>query len=154
MNKFQQIEKLNNSNEILIKRLDNLNLQSNDISFNKKQQEIILFENLSMTTWGGYVLPTYFIYTYQFSNLQDKDLCFLKPYLILSNVSFTNSSPLFQVWGGGINFYFWEKYQSNIYILRLMLEYINDFGYIIDTKITVKIKVYQSQLFKQIKIIK
>lgn len=151
-NKLKQIEKLNNSNEILIKRLDNLNLKENTISFNKKESEIILLENFSLFDAPHYQ-GTCFQYSYQFNNLQDKDLCFLKPYSILSNISTSPSYVLNGAWGDGVSFYFWEKYQSS-HILKFIIQYTQDYSNFLDIKITLKIKIYQPQLFKNLKVIK
>lgn len=153
-NKLQQVESLNNSNEILIKRLDNLKIQTNLVSFNKQQQEIILVDN-------QYISTTYLNYSYQFSNLEEQHLSFLTPYVLISSTygegfnSVNYSPPTYSIWKKiGTNYIFEIWLFSIAGLIELSYDSQNHTYTYAPIYLTIKIKVFNNNLFKSFQTLK
>lgn len=140
-NKLQQIDKLNNSNEVLIKKLEVLNLQKSIISFDKKQQEITLIDS-ELLTFG---VSAYTFYTYEFLNLEEKDLVFIKPYIFLSGSNISISS-FYSCW-------FWRKISNSMIFRTIVYNHTYDNPPNPPLYLTIKFKISNPYLFKTLKII-
>ena len=157
-NPLKTIQQRNNSNQILVSRLDTKNVVNEPIILNKQQQEIILVEN------SLFSLATYKNYSYQFENFADNYLPYVHPMVILSTTSgnyFPTGATAYT--SPEIFTYtttnWWEQTNTN-YVLKFSTQAILAFKwddydnrYYAPVYLTIKLKIYNTQLFNSFKVV-
>jgi hypothetical protein len=144
-NKLSNTIQTSNENNVIISRLDTLNIRKQSVSFSKLQQEIIITseENIPYgQSWRS---------SYQFDNLDNNYLYLINPYAILSTTNaYDFTSELVEFY----SYFWWEEYNTKL-ILKIRAD-----GYLVHSisplllapiYVTVKIKIYNQKLFNTFK---
>lgn len=148
-NQLKTIQDRNNSNEILVSRLDTKNVVNEPIILNKQQQEIILAEKSLMSATDSKQ------YQYQFENFSDNYLPYVQPIVIFS------TEPAFDFeteYSSTSVVKWWEQLNSN-YMFNVSTRgyIIVDIGesdqYFAPVYVSIKLKIYNTQLFNSFKVV-
>ena len=148
-NQLKTIQDRNNSNKILVSRLNTKNLVNEPIILNKQQQEIILVEN---SLFSGSTIKQY---NYQFENFADNYLPYVQPIVIFS----TEPAFDFETEYSSTNAVKWWEQLNTNYVFNISTQgyILVDIGeptqFFAPVYVSIKLKIYNTQLFNSFKVI-
>ena len=148
---FNKIEQRNNTNKILVSRLDTKNIIPEQSIFNKQQQEIILLNHSLISPYNYYSQNSYL-----FKNFSGKYIQYIHPLILLETTS---------AWISKLNTIettirkWWEQNSETNYVFHtnissILREKNDDYTWTYaPIYVTLKLLVWNPTLFQSIKIL-